>query len=178
MFKFNENAIDLVKTYQRFSKKHGHRVVSRHRFGAPVVRMANAVITKHFDWESLKGVRACIEYGVMNIRWRNSIWIVPLFETRLFTWPYGESGGENISLLTDSIILSVVAYRTQLDEHHSGLSTLMLNDLILGLEWLCNWINVMGRLDSAQLKDVIEHLDVSEAIGWIEGQNPAAGKLS
>ena len=100
MFKFNENAIDLVMTYQRFSKKYGRKVVSRHRFGEPVVRMANAVITEHFDWESVKGVRACIEYGVKNIRWRSSIWIIPAFETRLFRWPYRENDSENISLLT------------------------------------------------------------------------------
>jgi hypothetical protein len=166
MIKFNENAIDLVKTCESLRKKHGRVKWVHQQSCADVIRMAEFVITTYFDWDSVKGVRACIEYEVTSISWRNSIWIFPLNEDRLFMSPFGEIDRQHISLLTDSIILSIIAYRIQLNEHHSGLSTIRFNQMIYGLEWLCGLIREGVTIDPTRI-DEIESLDVQKTIGWI-----------
>lgn len=166
MIKFNENMIDLVRSYESICRKHGSVKLRRQRSCADVIRMAESVITTNFDWDSVKGVRACIKYHVTNICWRNSIWIIPLNEDRLFMSPFGEIDKKHITLLTDSIILSIVAYRIQLNERDTGLATIRFNQMVYGLEWLCYLIWQGVTLDLAQI-DEIEILDVQQTISWI-----------
>jgi len=136
---FHKESIDFLKTYNNYEKKYGPRVVCRKSFCAPIVRMAVSVIHTYFDQGSLKGVKSCLEYEIGRISWRNNLWILPLWKTELFFHPLYESDRKVISLLSDSLIVTVIAYRIQLDQTQSGLANLIFSDITLGFEWVCDW---------------------------------------
>jgi len=158
--KFNSQSIDFFKTYENFYKKYGARTVCRRNFGAPIVRMANAVITSRFDRKSVKGVKKCLEYEIEHISWRGYIWIIPLNKYKLFFGLKSDSDREVISLLADSLILTIISYRTALDDHPSGLSNIVFKEIINGFELVCYWYLNGVKIDQEN-DEFIEVFDVS-----------------
>ena len=96
--------------------------------------MAESVIDTLFYRNSLKGVKICIEYEIRNMELTSYSMFIP--EKRKF---FDTSDRCVIPLLSDSLILSIIAYRVQLNEHGSGLSFIVFNEILLGFEWVCDW---------------------------------------
>ena len=137
---FHPSSIDFVNTYENFKKRYKPRTLRRKSFGAPIVLMANSVITTYFDRGSIKGVRKCLEYEIERLRWWETIWVIPLFEIRLFSGLDSEFNRKRSRLLADSLILTIIAYRVQLNEKNTGLAYAILSDVILGFELVCDWV--------------------------------------
>lgn len=57
---FEAESIDFLKTYKNLEKRYGTKTVCRKSFCAPIIRMADSVITTYFDEESVKGVKKCL----------------------------------------------------------------------------------------------------------------------
>lgn len=166
MADFNPNSIDFVKTYENFKTRYKPRAVCRKSFGAPLVRMADSVVTTNIDRGSIKGVRKCLEYEIGRLRWRDTIWGIPLFENRLFFDRYSESNREAINLLADSLILTIMAYRVQLNETHTGLARIIFNEVILGFEGVCDWVH-RGVKIAPRDNDVIATIDITHLMQFI-----------
>lgn len=164
---FHRESIDFLKTYEKVKAEHNPKPVCRKSFGAPIVRMADSIITTYFDLESVKGVKACLKYEILHIEWRNSIWVIPLDRTVLFFGTYPDS--ETASLLADSLILTILAYRVQLDEKHSGLAHIVFADIVRGFELICYWAYQGVALEPSK-NGYIETFDVEYLKKFIVGQ--------
>lgn len=156
---FNPESIDFLKTYRNIRVKNPRcGRISRVSFGAPVVRMADAVITTYFDKASIKGVKKCLEYEIKRVSWRDYIWIIPLSKHT----PFDPADRDTLSLLAESLILTIIAYRIQLNERSSGLSHIVFNEIIQGFEWVCYWESRCIKLKSSENELIavhdIEHL--------------------
>lgn len=163
---FHRESIDFIKTYENIRKTLKHSgPICRKSFGAPVIRMADAVITTYFDKESVKGLKKCLEYEIRQIRWRDSVWIIPLSEHRPFCNIYSQ-GTPEVSLLADSIILTIIAYRIQLNEKHTGLSHIVFNEAIQGFEWVCGWVSRGVKIRPSE-NELIATFDIEHLMKFI-----------
>lgn len=157
----NSEAIDLVRTYQKISEKYGQKKFGNQKSCLHIIQLAESVIGTNFDWVALKGVHVCLTYEVKRIAWQNSIWGIPTSKSKIFSYY-----DRQVPLITSSIILTIVAYRNQLNERETNLSHVYINMIITGLEWMCYLIKEGATIDSKI--EEIEFLDVEKTKGWIE----------
>lgn len=123
--------VDLVD----YGKSH-KRVPTGKRFATHIAGLANAVVRRHVDQKELAGIQRCLKYELQVLQWRTYFWKVPLS-----TWQYADGSFANEGrdgILPNSLTATVLLYRNQLNEHHSGLSRLVFSDLVNGLEWACH----------------------------------------
>lgn len=164
---FHRESIDFFETYEKVSAKHKVRPVCRKSFGAPIVSMAASVLTSYFDWDSVKGTQACLKYEILRIKWRDTIWGIPLYKRVLFIGTFPD--GKMASRLADSLILTIIAYRTQLDETSSGLSQIYFSRITSGFELICSWVYEGVALEPSE-NEYICTLDVERMKGFIVEQ--------
>ena len=166
---FHKGAIDLYATHSRFYEKFNRVGVSRKRFGQPVVNLARDVLGGRFGLEAgeVEGVRNCFTHLVRRLRRRNYLWIVPLNEEQLFVpFPFGglsELDRDNLTLLVDSLMLTVTDYRQELQEHHTGLAPEVFAHVLLGFELVCYWAHRYIPL-TPEKNDLIVTLDVPNVV--------------
>ncbi len=122
---FSDNSVDLLKTAERYTKKYGAPRVSRKSFGLPIVMMAHATIGRTgTPVEELPGIRKCLIHVTGQIDWRNYIWVLPL-PYKQVPFHCGVFGGhlmqDKLSLLVDSLILTMLSYQQSLWEFETNL---------------------------------------------------------
>lgn len=169
---FSKDSIDLVRTYKNFRAKYplkpGRKRGSAcgYCFGADVIRMAEAVIGKHFCSDELMGVKSCIAYQIRQVE---GIRYVPFIKSK--SKMFGYFGGTSpVSLLTDSVILTTIAYRMELSETSTGLAHIVFNEMILGFEWVCWWKEHGVRINPAE-NELIETFDLEKVTGYIRASD-------
>ena len=138
---FNEDSIDLVKTYNNFRTKYppkskrARSSVARYSFGSDVIRMADAVIGTYPGADELKGIKTCIAYQIQQIKEPSLIPFFKSSKSKMFSF----YDGRIVNLLTDSVILTTIGYRIELNDSPSNLRYIVMNEFIQGFEWVCWW---------------------------------------
>src|SRR5262245_8196686 len=108
---FHRSAFDLHDTFRAFDKKYKGAKVARKHFGLPIVSLADDVIANKYGVKGseVEGIRRCLLSLTLRLRWRDHLWIIPMFERRpFFVWPYTGYSAEDKDtalLLVDSLML-------------------------------------------------------------------------
>jgi hypothetical protein len=165
---FVAEPIDLVKTTERFTERHGRRSLPWTPFAAPIVRLADATLGGYgASPAELPGIRKCLLYLTLRLSWYSRIWIIPLpFERRPFQpGPFGgfsESDRSTAQLLVDSLMLTVTKYREALRSYHTNLAYIIFADILVGFEILCDWAE-RGVPLTYSANDCLAPLDLAKA---------------
>lgn len=149
------------------SKRGGSPPPFRHRFGAQIIDTTEKVVSTYFDCASVKGTRACLEHLIATVQVDTVILGVTLTKKPLFEVGIAYSEKQKVRLLADSLILTTVAYRIQLNELHTNLANIRKNQLLHGFEWLCYLISRYVEPTSKQIP-ALAYLDMTQTLQWIE----------
>lgn len=161
---FSEKCIDLIETQKAFEARYKNPGTSRDRFGFAVVRAAHEAIGRYgVPNEEISGIHRTLLACTGNLKKRTYIWIVPLSSQPVFS--RGPFGGlwesENVSLLVESLIATVLTYRNPLWEFETNLAQILLHELTCGFERVCDWI-VRGVPLDQEKNDLIKLVDVKQ----------------
>ncbi len=140
----SENSIDLIKTEEAFGKRYRAKPLSRVRFGREIVHVAHGAIGRHgVSPELLPGIQRCLIEMAGRLNWRSHIWFIPIppIHEPFKRGPFGGfCNSEELQLLVDSLLMTILSYRDSLWEFETDLAQILLTDLILGFERVCDWI--------------------------------------
>lgn len=124
--------IDLIEAGRKFPSRVGFRV-----FGQEIVLMADALVTPHTPAPELVGIERCLLHLLRRLSWRGRIGILPA----PFPTHYGQRGiwpTPHDELVVRSLTGTVLHYRASLYESVSALRSVLLAELIQGVEWACD----------------------------------------
>jgi hypothetical protein len=160
--KFSEKCIDLIETQKAFEARYKNSGISRDRFGFSVVQAAHEAIGRYgVSNDELKGINRTLLACTGNLKKRSYIWMLPLPSQTVFS--RGPFGGlwesENVSLLVESLIATVLIYRNSLWEFETNLAQILLYELTCGFERSCDWIVRGVPLDQEE-NDLIKLVNV------------------
>lgn len=131
---FNKNSIDFVKTHNNIHREFNlKKPINKISYSYPLVKMAVSVVNINLNIDTLLGIRKCIMYEIeqFNVDYYSFLWCkhkIQVFDSH-----------DDIMLIADSLILTVMKYKTQLNERHTGLSSCVIHDIVQGIEWVGNW---------------------------------------
>lgn len=160
MMRIGENSIDLIRTEVAFGNRFCSKPVSRARFGHQVVRVAHGALGRHcVSPELLPGIQRCLVEMAGNLKWSSYVWIIPIppirapFMRDLFG---GFQNSEALRILIDSLLMTLLAYRNELWEFETNLAPVLLSDLVLGFERVCDWIERGVPIDKGRNDLIVE----------------------
>lgn len=161
---FHSGAIDLVTTWQNYCRAYGDKRLRRKHFGLPIVRLAYDTLVSHSATaEELEGVEACLIALSLRLKWRTYLFGIPLGEEHPFhcdslgTPPWDR---ELATLLVESLMLTMTAYREQLQEFHTGAAPIVYTDVLMGFQLVCLWMVERRVPLNPKENDLIVLLDV------------------
>jgi hypothetical protein len=162
--KFSEKCIDLIETQKAFEARYEESCIFGNRFGFSVVQAAHEGIGRcGVSNDELRGINRTLLACTGNLQKRVYIWIFPLSSKPVFS--RGPFGGlwesENVSLLVESLIATVLTYRNSLWEFETNLAQILLSELTCGFELICDWI-VRGVPLDQEKNDLIKLVNVEQ----------------
>lgn len=130
--------VDLVKTCQAYSKENG---VIR----LPVISPFHSIVWKYTEILRssnqqcvVSGVKLVIAHEVKKISWWEEVFRIPFHRKAIFHNP--SELHVNSGLIVDSLVASIMEYRSALKPTPSGLADCIRSDMAGGLYLVCNWI--------------------------------------
>ena len=98
--------------------------------------MAYDEVKWHSSNEHLEAVRDCLRSLIIHLSWWEGIGPIPLVRRSYIqdAWSEEDLAG---TCIANSIIYTILRYRSSLDERGTGLRSILLSDLLCGLEWAC-----------------------------------------
>jgi len=148
---FDDRTIDLIRSFDAYTKDSKPPKLWKDNFGGFIVDLALGVVKGYNSKENIIGIRLCLKHLVSQIQRKPSIWKVS-HKAELI----GESikNNQHVDLLVESLIYSIIEFREDLDEHHSGLADSTRVKLNFGFELMCLWAS-SGALSNPENKDLI-----------------------
>lgn len=136
MIQFENPTIDFVRTFDKYDSIQKKKYKWPYVFGSEIVDLAIHVVGGYPSELELHGIRSCLEHKISRIRHK-----------RTFFYIYSSYSdiGDDIKmskkqrLLADSLIFSVIEFNNHLNEHHTGLASIVRSKLIRGFELACVW---------------------------------------
>jgi hypothetical protein len=124
-------AIDLVKTAVALSeaRREIKKRTKEEGFGKRIVDMVVDVIIRRVPLPELYSVKSCIQSHLISSEIKSGIFS----SEKVFSEP----DSNDISLIADSLIVSVIAYRAQLNDRYERDD--IVTKMVIGLESLCAW---------------------------------------
>ena len=155
-------SIDLIETQKAYKVRYKKAGLSRDKFGLPIVKAAHEAIGRHgMAAQELVGIKRTLLALTENLKKRDYIWAFPLFSKPVFSrGPFGAlHESEEIELLVESLIATVLKYRSSLWEFDTNLAQILLYELTCGFERHCDWIN-RGVPIEAKMNELTTLVDV------------------
>lgn len=143
--------VDFLKCGEKFRKKSAVRP-----FAETVVLLAVDLVQPHKSPAELRGIRDTIGWILQRSEWNVGYFFLPV-KRSLKAAP-----GESVFHLADSLIATVLNYRGSLDETVSGLRSILLSDIVYGLEFTISFLERNGCSSHESLPEISRESEVGK----------------
>ena len=170
-FQFAKNCMDLIEVQNAYEAKFRKAIVSRARYGRPIVQAAHSAIGRPpAVMNDFPGIKKTLLAFTGNLEKREYFWFVPTYRKVLFDRrPYGGLYEANeIGLLVESLMVTIVEHQDALWELETNLAQILLAKLTFGFENICEWI-AQGVPIDPENNEFIKLIDVERTNGQLRG---------
>ena len=131
-------------------------------FATGIALMADMVLRRQMNEQEVLGVRSCIRQRLRTLEWRSYAWHVPIGGHRFVDGTFELEGRTEV--LPNSLVATVLLYRTSLDEGGTGLGRILFSELANGLEWACYASQFEKRVEASEHAKLISNDKICEYI--------------
>jgi hypothetical protein len=116
--------------------------------------MADHTVLRYMPTGELRGVVSCVRQQLRSLKWRDYIWVIPLNSYRYVDGSFELEGRDQI--LPEAVVATTLRYREALNEHGTGLRSIIFGEFVRGLEWACYSSIFESRIEAMPQVPLIE----------------------